>query len=116
MPYESPAIAERVTGGQPPLVHRRGGQRGETDDIADGVDVVDLGLELIVDEDPAAAVDFQPGVLGVEVFGLALSPCRVHHRLRGDLLAAGQRRHRSRRADVDGGHLLAEPERHRKVA
>ena len=39
-------LAERVVGGQPALVHRRGGQRREADHVADGVDVVDLGLEL----------------------------------------------------------------------
>ena len=31
---------------------------GKADHVADGVDVVDLGAELIVDEDPPAAVGF----------------------------------------------------------
>ena len=60
--------------------------------------------------------DLQPGVRQVEVFGLALPTRRVHHRLRGDLLTAGQCGDRARGADVDGRHLLAEPERHRQVA
>ena len=50
------------------------------------------------------------------MFGLTLTARRVHHRLRGDLLSAGQRRDRARGTDVDGGHLLAEAERHRQVA
>ena len=102
--------------GQPALVHRRGGQRREADHVADGVDVVDLGLELVVDEDPPAVVGLESGVGQVEVFGLALPPGRIHHGLGGNLLAAGQRGDRARGADVDGGHLLAEAERHRQVA
>ncbi len=70
----------------------------------------------LVDDDPPAVVGLQPGVGQVEVFGLALPASRIHHGLGGDLLAAGQRGDRARGADVDGGHLLAEPERHREVA
>ena len=109
-------LAERVVRGQPALIHRRGGQRREADHIADGVDVIDLGLELVVDEDPAAVVGFEAGVGQVEVLGLTLPSGGVHHRLGGDLLAAGQGGDGACGADVDGGHLLAEAERHRQVA
>ncbi len=105
-----------MVGGQPALVHRRGGQRGEADDVADGVDVVDLGLEVVVDEDPAAVVGLQAGGLEVEVLGLALPARGVHHRLGRDLLAAGQGGDGAGGADVDGGDLLAEAERDRQVA
>ena len=44
------------------------------------------------------------------MLGLALPTSRVHHRLGGDLLAAGQGGDGAGGADVDGGHLLAEPE------
>ena len=47
---------------------------------------------------------------------LALPPRRVDHRLGGDLLAASEPGEGARRADVDGDHLLAEPERHLEVA
>ena len=109
-------LAERVIGGQPALFHRGGGQRGEADHIAYGVDVIDLRLKFVVDEDPAAVVDLEAGVLDVEVFGLALAAGRVHHRFCGDLLTAGQCGHRACSADVDGRHLLAEAERHGQVA
>ena len=55
-------LAECVVGGQPTLFHRRRGERGKADDVADGVDVVDLGLEPFVDEDPAAVVGLQARV------------------------------------------------------
>ena len=84
-------LAERVIGRQPALVHRGRGQRGEADHVADGVDVVDLGLVVLVDEDPAAVVGLQAGGGQVEVVGLALPAGGVHHRVGGDLLAAGQR-------------------------
>ena len=76
----------------------------------------DLGLEPLVDPDPPAALDLQAGVVQVEVIGLALPSRRVHHRLGGNLLAAGQGGDGARGADVDRGHFLAEPERHRQVA
>ena len=109
-------LTERVAGRDPSLVHRRRRQRGEADDVADGVDVVDLGLERLVDEDPAAAVGFQAGVGKFEGFGLALPARGVHHRFGGDLLTAGQAGDGARRADLDAGHLFAESERDRQVA
>src|SRR6202034_2440809 len=109
-------LAERVAGRHAALVHRGRRQRGKADDVADGVDVVDLGLEQLVDEDPAAGIGLQPGVAKFEVFGLALPAGRVHHRFGGDLLAAGQAGDGARRADLNAGHLLAETERDRQVA
>ena len=109
-------LAERVAGRHPALIHRRRGQRGEADDVADGVDVVDLGLEVVVDEDPAAVVGLQAGVVQVEVLGLALAARGVHHRFGGDLLAAGQGGDGARAPTSTRGHLFAEAERDRQVA
>jgi hypothetical protein len=89
---------------------------GKTDHVADGVDVVDLGLELFVDEDSSSAVGVQPGIDKVQMVGLALPPRRIHHSLGGDLLAAGQRGEGARGADVDRGDLLAKAERDRQLA
>ena len=109
-------LAERVAGRHPALVHRGRRQRGEADDVADGVDVVDLGLECLVDEDPPSVVGFQARVTQLEVFGLTLPARGVHHRFGGDLLAAGQTRDGARPADLHAGHLFAEAERDRQVA
>lgn len=105
-----------VVGGQPPLLHRRRGQGGEANDVADGVDVVYLGLETVVYEDPPAALHLESGVVQVEVVGLSLTSRRVHYGLGWNLFAAGQGGHGARRADIDRGHFLAEPECHRQVA
>ena len=114
MPFRR--FPECVVGGQSALLHRGRGQCGEADHVADGVDVLHLGLELFVDPDPSATLDLQAGVLQIEVVGLTLASRGVHHRFGGNLLAAGQGGDRARGADVDGGHLLAEPEGHRQVA
>ena len=49
-------LAERVARREAALLHRRGGQGGEADDVAGGVDVLDLGLEALVDLEAAAVV------------------------------------------------------------
>ena len=106
-----------MVGGQPALFHRRGGQGRKADDVAHGVDVLDLGLEgLVVDKYPAPGVGFQSGVAQPEAFGLPLTTGGIHHCLGRDLLAAGQCGHGSGAADVDSGHLLAESERDGQVA
>ena len=105
-----------MVGREPALVHRRGGQGWEADDVADGIDVIDLGLEVVVDEYPAPVVGLEACVGQIEVVGLALPPRGVHHGFGGDLFAAGQRRDGARGPDVDRGDFFAEPERDREVA
>src|SRR4030095_8282601 len=56
-------------GGEPALFHGGGGERGEADDVADRVDVLDGGAEPFVHLDPAAAVRRQSGPLEVQRFG-----------------------------------------------
>ena len=63
-----------MVGGQPSLFHRGRGQCREADDVADGVDVLHLGPELVVDEDPPAALDLDAGFLQVEPVGLPWRP------------------------------------------
>ncbi len=47
-------LAARVVGGEPALLHRGRGERGEADDVADGVDVRRPAVrKLLVDRDPA---------------------------------------------------------------
>ena len=65
-------LAAGVGGGQAPLLHRRGGQRREADDVADGVDVRHLGLVELVDLDPAAVVGVHSGRVQVEPLGVSL--------------------------------------------
>ena len=65
-------LAKCVIGGHPALVHGVRGQRRKPDDIADGLDVVDFGPVVVIDEDPTAVVGLQTCVWEVEVFSLAL--------------------------------------------
>ena len=66
-------LAHGVQAGEPALLHARRGQRGEADHVADGVDVLDRGAEVLVDLDPAAVVRVQPGLVQVELVGGALA-------------------------------------------
>jgi hypothetical protein len=66
-------LAERVARRHPALIHRRRRRRGKADHVADGVDVVDLGPEVRVDEDATAGVGLQADGLQLEVLGLALA-------------------------------------------
>jgi hypothetical protein len=71
---------------------------------------------LVVDDDTPAAVGLQAGVGQVELLGAALPPRGVHHRLGGNLFAAGQCGDGAFIADVDRGDLLAQPELHTLLA
>ena len=55
--------AESVTGGQPTLLHRGRGQGGKTDDIADRVDVFDLGAIFRVHLQAFAIVERQANLV-----------------------------------------------------
>jgi hypothetical protein len=51
-------LVEGVICSKSALLHRRGCQCGKANHVADGVDVVDFGAELFVDENPSTAVGF----------------------------------------------------------
>ena len=72
--------AQHVAGGAAALLHRRAGEGGEADDVADGVDVRHGGLELRVAADAAAFVDFQAGPVEVERVGVAGAADAEQHR------------------------------------
>ena len=54
-------FAEGVAGGLSSLFHGGGGEGGESDDVAGGVDVWDVGLEFVVDGDESAGGEFYSG-------------------------------------------------------
>ena len=58
MPRFFRRLAEGVICREPALLHRRGCQCGKANHVADGVNVVDFGAELVVDENPSTAVGF----------------------------------------------------------
>ena len=81
-------LAERVSCGETSLLHRGGRERGPADDVAGGVDVLDRRAEVGLDGDLPARVGLQPGLLEVEIVGLALAARRVEHDVGGDALPA----------------------------
>ena len=83
-------LAAGVVGGEPALLHRRRGERREADDVADRVDVLDLGAEVVVDLDPAAVVGGQPGVLRLSPSVVPCRPAEYMTGVGGDPLAALQ--------------------------
>jgi hypothetical protein len=109
-------LPEGVVGRQPPLVHRGRRERGETDDVADGVDVLDRCPVVLVHGEPAAPVRLEPDGGQVELLGHALAARGVHHRVGRDALAADQRGYGGLIRHVHVADLLAEPEGHRQVA
>ena len=52
----APWFVEGMIGRESTLIHRRRRQRRESDDVTDGVDVFDLGAEIVVDVDTATFV------------------------------------------------------------
>ncbi|MCO5546658.1 hypothetical protein L7F22_000092 [Adiantum nelumboides] len=109
-------LAERVVGGEPALVHARRRQRREADHVADRRDVLDRGPVLLVDLDAPPVVGPDTGRVQAQLLGHALPARRVHDHVGRDPLAAGQAGHRAAAVHLDRGHLLAEPERDRRVA
>src|SRR5690606_8187687 len=83
-------LAAGVVGGEAALLHGRGGEGRETDHVADGVDVRDLGAVVGVHLDAAAVVGGQAGGLQAEVVGHAVPARGVHDGVGGDALAALQ--------------------------
>jgi len=63
-----------VVRGPASLLHRGGGQRREADDLAHRVDVLDLGLEVLVDLDLAPVGGRHARRLHVQLVGDALPP------------------------------------------
>ena len=80
--------AQHVAGGAAALLHRRAGERGEADDVADGVNVRHGGLELRVAADAAAFVDFQAGPVEAKRVGVAGAADAEQHRFAEQSLAA----------------------------
>ncbi len=58
--------SQHVAGGPATLFHRGAGERGETDDVANGINVRHRGLELRVAADASAFVGFQAGAFEVQ--------------------------------------------------
>ncbi len=83
-------VVEGAGGGDAALLHGDGGEGREADDIADGIDVFDLGLVVLVDGDAAAIVGFDAGGGEVEVVDGALAADGVEQGVAGDLLLALQ--------------------------
>ena len=71
--------AQGVAGGQTALLGRRRGQRRLSDHVADGIDVLQLGLEELVDLHPSAVVGGQAGSVEVQQTCRAATADGVHH-------------------------------------
>ena len=106
--------AERVAGGEAPLLARRGGEARVADHVAGGEDVRHRGAELRVHREPAALVGREPGRREVERLGARRSrPAENSTRSETIRLPDSRLQHRPpRRAlgDLDRVHRLAEPE------
>src|SRR5262249_17264787 len=61
-------VGEGPSGGDSALLHGDGGKGREANDVADCVDVLDLGLVVFVDGDAAAIVGFDAGGCKVKIF------------------------------------------------
>ena len=110
-------VVEGARGGDASLLHRDRGQRGKADHVADGEDVLDLGLVVLVDGDAAAVVGLQAGGGQVQVVDVALAAHGVEQRVAGDLLVALQvGHHGARRQLFHALHLFAQAQGHAGVA
>ncbi len=89
---------------------------GNPIDVADGEDMGNGRAEALVDGDPAAIVGLEPGEVEAEVVGRTLTAGRVEDGVRGDPLAALERRDRASVVALDGRHDLAEAEHEPLVA
>ena len=77
-------VVEGAGGGDASLLHGDRGQGGEADHVADGEDVRDLGLVVLVDGDAAAIVGLKAGGGKVEVVHVALAADGVEQGVAGD--------------------------------
>src|SRR5580700_7785946 len=100
----------------PALLGGGGRQGGETDNVADRVDVRHLGPEVLVHHDPATLVGVQAGRVEAESLTGPLPAGRVHDGVGGDLLPAQQRRDGALGPRLDRGHRLPEPEGDSEIA
>ena len=75
------------------------GQHGAADDVADGMDALHIGLEVLVHRDEAVAVHLDPELFEAEIFRVGTPPDGDQHHvgLEGFLLGLGLFR-------VDGLH------------
>ena len=72
------------------LLHARRGQGGKTDDITRGVDIFDVGLEMLVHGNDPALAGFDSRLLESEVSRIALSSRRDQHRIAGQCRTGGE--------------------------
>lgn len=81
-----------MAGSQAALLHGGRGQGREADDIADGVDVFDLGTVEGINLQALAVVGLQPGLVELQGAGRALATHRVEQRLSADDFARFENR------------------------
>src|SRR5215469_1657115 len=81
-------VVEGAVRGDAALLHGDRGECGESDDVADGVDVVDLGAVVLVDGNAAARVRLNAGGSEVEVVDRALAAYGEEQGFSGDALLA----------------------------
>ena len=74
-------VVEGARGGNAALLHGDRSQRGKANHIADGEDVRDLGLEVLVHGDSAAIVGFKAGGFQIEVVDGSLAANGVEQRV-----------------------------------
>ena len=77
-----------MTGGVPPLLHRRRGKGREAYDVTCGVNVRDGGLEVFVHLQPAAFIRLNSDALQAQVRRGPEPSDGVHQQGRADLLTA----------------------------
>src|SRR6266849_286126 len=85
-------LAEHVTTGKPPLLHRSAGQGGKADHIARRVNVRDRGLEMFVHHQFAACFRRQTRSFDFQLVAIRLPANRIEQRLSANFLSALQRR------------------------
>ncbi len=69
--------AEDVRTGESSLLHRGAGQSRKSDDIAGGVNVRDGGLIILIHDELAPAVGYQPDAIQIELIAVGLTADRV---------------------------------------
>src|SRR5580700_4147381 len=79
-------VAEGALRGDAALFHGDRRERRESDDVADGEDVRNLGAEILVDRDTPALVGLDAGRGEVELVDVALAAHRVKQNVAGDAL------------------------------
>src|SRR3989454_804387 len=110
--------AEHVATSQPPLLHRRAGQRGEADNVPRRVDVGNIGLEERVNFQPPARIDSEPRFFRIQQIGVDLTANGGDQHFTAHPLAARRlgKDPITLLLDAYCDYLLAEPECGSKIA